>query len=97
MTSDRSGNRRRSAFRRCIRNFSSAAASGSGGSFAPYSAATATIFCQRSGDRTTRRSDAMPLSARNRAVTPLAAIMKSLRAILGNQLAVSTMSSSPSI
>ena len=51
--------------------------SGSGGSRSPFSSATLTMRCQRSGERTTRRSDGKPLPARKRAVTPLAAIMKS--------------------
>ncbi len=43
----------------------------------PYPDATETILSQRSGERTTRRSDGKRFSSRKRAVTPFAATMKS--------------------
>jgi exoribonuclease-2 len=59
------------------RNCSRAFESGSLGNVEPRSVASSMIRSQRLGMRTTRRSDVNFLDARYRAVTPLAAIMKS--------------------
>ena len=75
--SDSSSNVSGERWRSLLRNASSARASGSPGSVAPRSAARSTMRGQRSGVLTTRRSEGERRAARNAAVAPLAAIMKS--------------------
>lgn len=79
LTTDResSGKRSASARRRLVRNNASASPLGSAGNVAPSASARATILPQRSGERSTLRSDRKPLRARYRAVTPLAATIRS--------------------
>ena len=95
---ERSGKRRGSAAFADTRNCSRALASGSLGNVEPRSAASSTIRSQRLGVRTTRRSDGNFLDARYRAVTPLAAIMKSSIMSLARFFlsASKSLSSSPS-
>ena len=54
----------------------SATESAAAGSVSPSCSASARMRSQRSGDFTTRRSDGKPRLSRNRAVTPLAAIIR---------------------
>lgn len=96
--SDRSGNRSGSAAFCFVRKSSSALESGLPGSVLPCSRASSTMRSHRFGVRTTRRIDGKPFEERYRAVSPLAAIMKSSIKPLARLLssARSSVSTSPS-
>jgi len=64
MTIDKSGKRSGSAWWRLAKKASRALESGASGKVSPYSCATSTMRCQRSGERTTRRKDTPPCAAK---------------------------------